>query len=80
MEHGCNNVTPQEETRGNREYKPWPTIPKYTFYSPEVGQSDRDVEEAPDGQLGDFDRSSKEGIRVAYNVGRGTSKCRRAIV
>ena len=34
MEHGCNNVTPQEETRGNREYKPRPKIPKYTFYSP----------------------------------------------
>ena len=34
MENGCNNVTPQEETRGNREYKPQPKLPKYTFYSP----------------------------------------------
>lgn len=39
MENGRNNVTPQEETRGNREYKPRPAIPKYTLYSPEAADS-----------------------------------------
>lgn len=34
MGHGCNNVTPQEETRDNREYKPQPKFQSTIFYSP----------------------------------------------
>ena len=56
MEQGRNNVTPQEETRGNKEHKPRPAIPKCTLYSPGVAEPVQSTNQITLGDRCDFQR------------------------